>query len=264
VLLAELQVRHTRRHMPTRRVALEGAYLPASGPAHGVALLAAVVATNLPAIDDEQRELLPRLLHDARHGLAIPRIALRHRLQHDVHGLDRSRHRMLGEDGRIVVELDVHGAPAPQVIGAVMGAAAMHSGGRTVALDAVRDVVAGRWPGLAAGVELRVVSHSSWEWAGGRPPLAADGVWQTGEPPEEREWRGVGPDQRWAMEVLGLRAGTDVARDDVNRRFRRLLRDAHPDSGGASAGAAARIAELTEARSILMALATADPLAAGG
>ena len=49
VLLAELIVRHTRRHMPTRRVALDGAYLPTSGPAHGVALLAAVVATNLPA-----------------------------------------------------------------------------------------------------------------------------------------------------------------------------------------------------------------------
>ena len=40
MLLAELIVRHTRRHMPTRRVALESAYLPTSGPAHGVALLA--------------------------------------------------------------------------------------------------------------------------------------------------------------------------------------------------------------------------------
>jgi len=26
-----------------------------------------------------------------------------------------------------------------------------------------------------------------------------------------------------------------VEREDVNRRFRRLLRDAHPDSGGAAA-----------------------------
>src|SRR5437762_4974303 len=87
VLLAELSVRHTRRHMPTRRVALEGAYLPTSGPAHGAALLATVVSTNLPGIDDEQRELVARLLDDARRGLTIPRIALRHRLQHDVHGL---------------------------------------------------------------------------------------------------------------------------------------------------------------------------------
>ena len=123
MLLAELIVRHTRRHMPTRRVALESAYLPTSGPAHGVALLAAVVATNLPAVDDDERELLTRLVEDARSGLSIPRIALRHRLQRDVHGLDRSRHRLLGEDGQLVLELDAHGAQIPQVLGAVLGAA---------------------------------------------------------------------------------------------------------------------------------------------
>ena len=261
MLLAELNVRHTRRHMPTRRVALDGAYLPASGPAHGIALLAAVVATNLPAIDQEQRELLPRLLHDARGGLAIPRIALRHRLQYDVHGLDRSRHRMLGEEGRLVVELDVHGAPIPQVLGAVMGAAALHTSGRTLALDTVRRVVEGRWGGLEADVEIRAVAQAAWN--GFRPPLAAAGEWRPGGPPEELLWRGVGPDQRWAMEVLGLRAGMEVERDDVNRRFRRLLRDAHPDSGGASASAASRIAELTEARTILMSVAT-DSVAAEG
>ena len=261
MLLAELNVRHTRRHMPTRRVALDGAYLPASGPAHGVALLAAVVATNLTAIEPEQHELLARLVHDARRGLAIPRIALRHRLQYDVHGLDRSRHRMLGEDGRVVVELDIHGAPTPQVLGAVMGAAALHSSGRRVALDAIRGVIEGRWAGLAEDVELRIVAEAMWN--GIRPPLATPDEWRPGGPPEELLWRGVGPDQRWAMEVLGLRAARVVERDDVNRRFRRMLRDAHPDSGGASASAAARIAELTEARTILMAVAT-EAVAAEG
>ena len=261
MLLAELNVRHTRRHMPTRRVALDGAYLPASGPAHGVALLAALVATNLPALEPEQRELLGRLLHDARRGLAIPRIALRHRLQYDVHGLDRSRHRMLGEDGHLVVELDVHGAPTPQILGAVMGAAALHAEGRATALDAIRKVINGRWDGLAPDVELRVVAEAMWN--GIRPPLASAGEWQPGGPPEELLWRGIGPDQRWAMEVLGLRAGMDVERDDLNRRFRRLLRDAHPDSGGASASAASRIAELTEARTILMSVAV-DSVAAEG
>jgi len=73
----------------------------------------------------------------------------------------------------------------------------------------------------------------------------------------------VAPDQRWAMEVLGLRAGMDVGRDDVNRRFRRLLREAHPDSGGTSSGAAARIEELTEARSILLAVASEEFAAEG-
>ena len=261
MLLAELNVRHTRRHMPTRRVALDGAYLPMSGPAHGAALLAAVVATNLPAIDDEQRELLVRLIADARRGLTIPRLALRHRLQHDVHGLDRSRHRVLGEDGKIVLELDVHGASAPQVLGAVMGAAVLAPSGRDVALDAIRRAVEGRWSGLGPDVLVRVVSEGEWNRV--RPPLAEAGAWSPGGPPEEAAWHGVGPDQRWAMEVLGLRAGMSVHRDDVNRRFRRLLRDAHPDSGGASIGAAARIEELTEARAVLLAVAS-DEVAVEG
>jgi hypothetical protein len=143
VLLAELIVRHTRRHMPTRRVALEGAYLPTSGPAHGAALLATVVATNLPGIPDEQRELLPRLLHDARRGLSIPRLALRHRLQYDTHGLDLSRHRMLGVDNKLRIEVDVHGGAIPQVLGAVLGAASLNPSGRGVALDTIRRVVEG-------------------------------------------------------------------------------------------------------------------------
>ena len=38
----------------------------------------------------------------------------------------------------------------------------------------------------------------------------------------------------------------------VQRRFRELLREAHPDHGGATDDAAKRIAELTEARRILL------------
>jgi hypothetical protein len=261
VLLAELIVRHTRRHMPTRRVALENAYLPTSGPAHGASLLAAVLATNLPAVDDDERELLARLLADARGGLSIPRIALRHRLQRDVHGLDRSRHRLLGEDGRLVIEIDAHGAQIPQVLGSVLGAAWLPASGRGIALDALRRVVEGRWGGLAPDVEVRFVAPDMWDYL--RPPLAASGTWTPGGPPEEEVWRGVAADQRWAMEVLGLRAGMDVERDDVNRRFRRMLRDAHPDSGGAAGAAAARIAELTEARTILLDLASSEVAAQG-
>jgi hypothetical protein len=262
VLLAELNVRHTRRHMPTRRVALDGAYLPTSGPAHGAALLSAVVATNLPAIDEEQQELMPRLLDDARRGLTVPRIALRHRLQHDVHGLDRSRHRLLGEDGTLVVEIDVHGAAAPQILGAVLGAASLPSSGRAIALESIRRVVSGRWRGLSSEVKVRFVADAPWN--GARPPLASKESWTPGAPAEEELWVGVSPDERWAREVLGLRAEMRVERDDVSRRFRRLLREAHPDSGGQSAGAAARIAELTEARGILMALVSDEEVAAEG
>ena len=86
MLLAELNVRHTRLHMPTRRVALGDVYLPTSGPAYGAVLLGAVMSEFAPVLDEEQRELLPRLLDDVRTGLTVPRIALRYRLQNDTMG----------------------------------------------------------------------------------------------------------------------------------------------------------------------------------
>jgi hypothetical protein len=65
-------------------------------------------------------------------------------------------------------------------------------------------------------------------------------------------WVGVPSERRWAMEVLGLQAGHAIERDDVQKRFRRLIRLAHPDHGGESVGAAERMAELSEARELLL------------
>jgi hypothetical protein len=70
------------------------------------------------------------------------------------------------------------------------------------------------------------------------------------------DWAGVPSDRRWAMEVLGLQAGHAIERDDVQRRFRRLVRLAHPDHGGESVGAAERMAELSEAREVLLTVIT--------
>lgn len=58
----------------------------------------------------------------------------------------------------------------------------------------------------------------------------------------------------WALGVLGF-DGDDRLPDRaaVQRGFRDALREAHPDHGGAGTGAAARIADLSEARRILLA-----------
>lgn len=252
MILAELNVRHTRRHMPTRRVALDAGYLPMNGSAHGAALLAAVVAENVLGLDEEQRDLLPRFLFSAREDFDVPRIALRYRLQTDVHGLDRSRHRLLEEQGILVVELDVHGAPVPQVIGAVMAAAAMGATSRRKALRAIDAAVA--QPGVIPEPFLvRRLEHGVPQ---DRPPPAASGPvgpWNGVDLPDAAKWVGIPSERRWAMEVLGLGATMTVERTDVQRRFRRLVSAAHPDHGGASAGAAERIAELTEARELLLA-----------
>jgi hypothetical protein len=253
VILAELNIRHTRRHQPTRRIALGDHYLPTSGPAYGAVLLGAVVAENLGGLDDEQRDLLPSLLADAEDELSVPRIALRHRLQTDTHGLDRSRHRIVADGGPLVLELDTHGWPTPQVLGAVMAAAQLPASARRPAFRAIAAAVAR--PGMAPeGLMVRRLLEGVPGMRPYAPGAAARPNGGTDGDGEVEAWRGVPAERRWAMEVLGVRAGARVDREDVQRRFRRLLRLAHPDHGAADIGAAERIAELSEARELLLAV----------
>lgn len=56
----------------------------------------------------------------------------------------------------------------------------------------------------------------------------------------------------WAMGVLELESSSDVEPKDIQRSYRRLIRDAHPDHGAGTDGAADRIAELARAREILL------------
>lgn len=249
MLLAELTVRHTRRHMPTRRVALGDRVLPTGHPGYGPLLLACVVATTVDGLDEEQAEALPVLLREARTGLSVPRRALRFRLQVDTEGLAYSRHRLLGEAGGLVAELDVHGHhPVPQILGAVMAAAAMASYPRRLALRAIESAV--ERPGvLPEGITARWVTHvqqATGDFSRG-PAAAAPGKGRATD-----VWWGVPAERRWAMEVLGFGPEAAPEREDVLRRFRRLVRLAHPDHGAAHGGAAERIVELGEARRVLL------------
>jgi hypothetical protein len=127
-----------------------------------------------------------------------------------------------------------------------MAAAALPPSARRVALRFVDAAVAR--PGLLPeGLEVQRM----YEGLPGLRPFAPGARRAAGA---ADEWRGVPADRRWAMEVLGLRAGMEVERDDVQRRFRRLVRLAHPDHGAGSSGAAERIAELAEAREMLLGL----------
>ncbi|HEY3672085.1 MAG TPA: J domain-containing protein [Acidimicrobiia bacterium] len=260
MLLAELNIRHTRRHMPTRRIAVDHGYLPTSGPAFGGVLLGAVVAECVPGLDEEQVDALARLVDVAKRGtLTVPRIALRYRLQRDTHGLDLSRHRITSaavEVGvlRPVLELDLHGPPAPQVIGALMAASQLPSSGRLVAFRFV-DVALTRPGVLPEGLEVR---RRYQGLPGMRPPGPGTDTKVGVGGRRDDEWSGVPSERRWAMEVLGLHAGHAIERDDVQKRFRRLIRLAHPDHGGESAGAAERMAELSEARELLLSMIAID------
>ena len=63
MLLAELQIWHTRPVTPTRRVALGHLVLPTDpAPGLGGVLLAAVVAAYLPSVDDDLIPDIGRLI----------------------------------------------------------------------------------------------------------------------------------------------------------------------------------------------------------
>jgi hypothetical protein len=229
LLLAELEIRHSRAVAPTRRVALGLHWLPTDPPpGFGGVLLGGIVAGHLDAIDDDMLVALLRLLDDLEGGRRIAQPRLRHRFQSDVVGLDRSRHKLVGRGEQITFELDRHGPPVPQVLGAVYAASRIHSSTRAVVFDTVRRAL--RWDGSVG------------------PELAA---WLT-DTTQPASWRRVPTDARWALQVLGFGADTEPEPEEVRRRFRSLIRSVHPDHGAASDGAGQRVVELTQARRILL------------
>lgn len=232
MLLAELEIRHSRAVAPTRRVALGAHWLPTEpAPGFGGVLLGGIVAAHLPDVDTDLRDELLRLVDDLEAGNRIVQPRLRHRFQTDVVGLDRSRHTLVGARGEALgFESDVRGGPAPQLLGAVYAAGSLHPDARGVAFAAIRK--AADWDGpLGIGL-INLLSDP----AGGPP----------------RPWRLYPTDERWALQILGFGPGSEPQREDVQRRFRQLVREQHPDHGADVEGAGQRIVELTQARRILL------------
>src|SRR5436305_9453129 len=231
MLLAELEIRHSRAAVPTRRVALGERWLPAEPPpGPGGILLGGLVAAHVDAIDDDLLVELLGLIDDLESDRRIPQPRLRHRFQTDVVGLDRSRHKLVAEGEETVFDLDDHGPAVPQVLGAVYAVRDLPAGTQPVVYDVLRRAL--RWDG-ALGPDL--VTYLRDRRGPGLP------------------WRGLPTDLRWAQRVLGFESESDPEGDDVRRRFRSLLREVHPDHGAESEGAGQRILELTEARRILLA-----------
>ena len=217
----------------------------------------AVVAENIDGLDDEQRELLPQLLFDARAtGSSVPRIGLRYRLQTDVHGLDLSRHRLLEDDRACSSSSSTCTARRrPQVIGAVMAAAAMGSD-RAAARRSARSRPAIAQPGvipepfvvrrLLHGVPIR------------RPPPPASG--RSDRRRRRRRGTWVGRPVRAAVGDGGARprCGHGASTAPTCRSGSAGCCGSRTPITAAAGGAAERIAELTEARTVLLDVLNAE------
>lgn len=231
VTLAEIEVFHSRPVAPTRRVALGKTDLSCDPPPGlGGLLIAGIVARFVPSIEPELQLDLPTLMRQIERGSRISQPRLRHRFQRDVIGLSKSRHVLVGEGDEVRFEFAGEGTPEQQVLGALYAITHLSPVLRTPVMDAVRRAL--RWEGALGPAFVAAVmgrGHTtSWSASSIADPLD------------------------WARHVLGMPGAAGVERAEIQRRFRAQLRAAHPDSGGDREMAARRIAELSEARRILL------------
>lgn len=230
--LADFELYHSRPIAPTRRLALGLQFLPANpAPGPGGLLLAGIVAAFGAPLDDDDRAELLLLMQQVESGFRIVQPRLRHRLQRDRVGLLKSHHRLdAGPDGPNFNLTSGTGSPLVHSLGAVYAAGNLPAACQAEVFGALRKAL--RWTSALDG---RFVAHIS---GGGATPAG---------------WRSLGRDPvAWALSVLGFAEGEDPTKRDIRRQYRDALRVAHPDHGGDEGEAAERIAELSEARRILL------------
>lgn len=240
MILAELELYHSRPIAPTRRVALGAKSLPVDPPPGlGGILLGGIVASSIQAIDPDLVPDLNKLMTQLEHGMRVPQPRLRYRYQTDRVGLQRTLLRLRGEGEALWFDFEGDKAsPEQLVLGAVYAAGQVKPAVRGEVMGTLRRAI--RWEG-AIGPDL-IASLAGFSKGQAFSAYAF-------EHPVE-----------WALNVLGFDEkhakvngnGVGPTKTDVRRRFRELLMNAHPDQGGATGDAAQRIADLTEARRILL------------
>jgi hypothetical protein len=239
MILASLEVWHSRPIAPTRRVALGDSDLPTDpAPGAGGLLLGAVLARFASQLDGEMREEMLALMNEVERGERIGQPRLRHRLQADRVGLGRSRHRLLAGPEGLRFELETaKGLPAQSALAAVYAVGGVPIGQRSEIMAVLRRGLDWVGPFGVGLIEHLVGADVAMRMRSGAYSTASDPL-------------------IWAIGVLELDVddghGDDFGPRDVQRSYRRLVRDAHPDHGAGRDDAADRIAELSRARAILL------------
>ncbi len=233
MIVAELEIYHSRPIAPTRRLALGSRNLPVDpAPGAGGLLLAGIVANFAPEVSSDLREDLVDVLELLHAGMKVVQPRVRHRYQSDNVGLLRSQHSLVSNGSSLDFNFDSElGLPVQQVLGALYAAGSFPIELRRPVLDACRNALVWGRP-----VDALFISDVM---GGGEASLM-----------DLRSWNDP---VSWALDVLGLDGNPDdtPSKRAVQRKFRSLLREAHPDHGGEGDDAAARIAELTQARDVL-------------
>ena len=205
MLLAELEVWHTRPLAPTRRVALGNLVLPVDpAPGFGGLLLGAVVAGHMAAVDDDLVPDVHRLIGQVEADARVVQPRLRHRFQVDRHGLALSTHRLIGDGEEITFDFHTTGSGLAQVLGAIYAVERLGPGARHVIAPVLHKAM--RWRGT---VGPALIAHLAGTNSTALSTLA--------DP------------RAWAMDVLGFPPGTPTpSKKDVTAQFRLKMRSVHP------------------------------------
>lgn len=228
MLLAEIEIFHTRPAVPTRRVALGHLVLPVDpAPGFGGLLLGAVVANHIVGVPDELHGDIVRLVTEVEQGARIVQPRLRHRFQADRHGLSHSRHRLVGDGEDLEFDFGTTGSDLAQVLGAVYAVERLDETRRHLLAPVL--LKATRWRGP---IGPALIAHLAGSQSTALSSLA--------DP------------RAWALELLGFPAdAADPSKREVTRQYRSRMRDVHPDHGGEAVDASKAILDLNEARRIL-------------
>jgi hypothetical protein len=228
MVLAELEVFHTRPAVPTRRVSLGHLVLPVSPPpGFGGLLLGAVVANHICGVASELHGDVARLIHEIEDGGRVVQPRLRHRFQVDRHGLSHSRHRMIGDGDDIEFDFGTTGSDLAQVLGAVYAVERLEQSSRRIVAPVLNKAIHWRGPIGPALIAYLAGAQST--------ALAA-----------------LADPKGWALAILGFPPdAAEPSKRAVVKQYRIRMRDVHPDHGGEAVGASKAILDLNEARRIL-------------
>ena len=230
MLLAELEIFHSRTNAPTRRVALGYTYLPIQkGSGNGAVLLAGIVARFIPI-------LMKIFMMTIKIALSTPtweRISqprLRHRFQEDKIGLARTVHQLREFEGKYRFIFELNEAAAEQnILAAAYSISQFAYKDRPAVVNLMLKAV--KWRGEVGTdfISYLLSRHDKF---------VAD--------------LGHESSESWALQVLGISSRNPD--DEEVKTVSKASRSTHPDTGDddIKVDVAKRIQELTEARRILL------------
>ncbi len=263
--VAELCIYHTPHPSATRRVSPDAYWYASSGGVPAcLFLLCAVVAIHAGGLDRNERvnlfpDFLERLVERSR-----PPRAMRYRIQNDRQGLLRSRHWVETVVGAWTPHVQRDTPPVPQIVGALVALDGFPEESRMQGLWIAREALAfsqKSFPSLenfAREVCFGNFVSGRRRESAGPETVGADGSQnerefyaQTTENPSRAVTRAA--ERQWALSLLGFLPDSSASpnEQEVNRAYRRLVWEAHPDHGAPASDAADRLEALQCARSLL-------------